>query len=177
LLVPLYRQTVVMDDDKGAEMRRLIHDYAEHVVEGWEGFRDGARNTKAGKDVNDIFRVFATMAPATKARELIAAQFLTTFSQIILNRNKRYVHAAESLSPVIWIGLIVGGLVTLGLSFFMYMERGWPHVMAVSIMAALIGMLLFVVAMLSRPFHGPLAIHPDPFETALTVFGQVQRGQ
>src|SRR5580692_4496056 len=31
LLVPLYRQTRAMDEDKGAEMRHLIRSYAEHV--------------------------------------------------------------------------------------------------------------------------------------------------
>src|SRR5690242_20318511 len=39
LLVPLYRQTRVMDEEKGNEMRRLIRAYAEHVVEGWDAFR------------------------------------------------------------------------------------------------------------------------------------------
>jgi hypothetical protein len=38
-------------------------------------------------------------------------------------------------------------------------------------------MLLFMVAMLNRPFHGPLAIHPAPFEQVLPVFDQVDRGQ
>ncbi len=78
----------------------MIRSYAEHVVEGWDGFRHGARNTQAGADTNQIVQVFSTMAPATKAREIVAAQFLQTFSQMVLNRSKRYAHAAETLSPI-----------------------------------------------------------------------------
>jgi hypothetical protein len=177
LLVPLYRQTRVMDADKGDAMRHQLHSYAEHVVEGWSGFSAGARNTAAGADANEIIRIFSTMTPATKARELVAAQFLQSFSQMILARNKRYAHAAEALSPIMWIGIIVGGILTIGLSFIIFMERRWPHVLAVSVMSALIGMLLFMAALLSRPFQGPLAIEPAPFEQALLVFEQIDHGQ
>jgi Protein of unknown function (DUF4239) len=177
LLVPLYRQTRVMNDDKGGEMRHLIREYAEHVVHGWEGFQRGQRNTAAGADVNEIIAVFATMAPATKAREIVAAQFLTTFSQVILTRNKRYIHSAEALSPIMWVGILVGAAATIGLSFLLFMERGWPHVVSVAIMSGLIGMLLMMAALLSRPFQGPLAIDPAPFEQSLAVFDQVDRGQ
>ena len=126
LLVPLYRQTKVMVDDKGDQMRHLLHSYAEHVVEGWDAFRAGKRNTAAGADANQIVQVFSTMAPATKARELVAQQFLMTFSQMILNRNKRYAHVSESLSPIMWMGIVVGGLITVGFTFILYMERRWP---------------------------------------------------
>jgi hypothetical protein len=177
LLVPLYRQTRAMDEDKGAEMRHLIRSYAEHVAEGWDAFRNGTRNVQAGADTNEIIRVFASMTPSSKAREIVAAQFLQTFTQMVLNRNKRYVHAAESLSPLMWTGLIIGGVFTIGLCFILYMERRWPHVLGVGVMSALIGMLLFVVAMLSRPFHGPLAIDPAPFEQVLPVFDQIDHGQ
>jgi formate-dependent nitrite reductase membrane component NrfD len=146
-------------------------------VHGWDAFRHGTRNTAAGAASNEIIRVFSTMVPATKARELVAAQFLQKFSQMVLDRNKRYVHATEALSPIMWVGIIIGGILTIGLSFIIFMERGWPHVLGVAVMSTLIGMLLFMVALLSRPFHGPLAIDPAPFEQVLAVFDQVDKGQ
>jgi hypothetical protein len=62
------------------------------------------------------------------------------------------------------------------MSFLLYMDRYWPHVLAVSVMAALIGALLFTLAVLSRPFVGPLAIQPEPFEQSLSVFDDVDQG-
>src|SRR5579864_7767222 len=43
-LVPLYRQTTVMDADGRDAMRKVLRDYAEHVVEGWQRFAAGERN-------------------------------------------------------------------------------------------------------------------------------------
>ncbi len=74
LLVPLYRQTRVMDQEKGDEMRHLIRSYAEHVVHGWEAFSHGERNTAAGADTNEIIRVFSSMTPANKSRELVSGR-------------------------------------------------------------------------------------------------------
>jgi len=176
LLVPLYRQTTVMAPEKGEEMRHAIREYAEDVVRGWEGFAHGRRNKQAGKDVNEVFRVFSTLTPATKPRELIAAQFLQTFSQVILDRNKRYAQAAESLSWIMWFAAIAGGVVTVGMAFLLFMDHFWPQVLAISVMAALIGALLFTLALLSRPFLGPLAIEPAPFEQSLSVFDDVDHG-
>jgi hypothetical protein len=176
LLVPLYRMTQVMAADKGAEMRHAIREYPEDVVKGWDSFAAGKRNRQAGHDVNEIFRIFGTLTPATKARELIAQEFLTTFSHIVLDRNKRYNQAAESLSWIMWFAAIVGGVITVGMSFFLFMDRFWPQLLAIGVMATLIGALLFTMAVLSRPFVGPLAIEPEPFETALKVFDDVDQG-
>lgn len=176
LLVPLYRQTEVMAPEKGDEMRKSIRSYAQEIVIGWEGFTHGERNRKAGHDLQEIFRVFASLTPATKPREIIAAQFMTTLSQSILDRNKRYMHAAESLSWIMWAAAIGGGAVTVGMSSILYMEKKWPHLIAASIMAALIGALLFTMAVLSRPFLGPLAIEPAPFNISISVFNDVDNG-
>jgi hypothetical protein len=46
----------------------------------------------------------------------------------------------------------------------------------VSVMSVLFGTLLFIMAIFSRPFVGPLAIEPAPFEQALAVFDDVDRG-
>ncbi len=176
LLVPLYRQTIVMAEEKGTEMRHAIREYTEDVINGWERFRLGQRNQRAGKDITEIFHVYSTLTPATKPRELIAAQFLQTFSDMIFHRNKRYVHASESLSWIMWLGAVGGGALVVGMTFLLYMERCWPHVVIVSVMSALIGLLLFTVALLSRPFVGPLGIEPASFEQSLSVFDDVDHG-
>jgi hypothetical protein len=177
LLVPLYRQTRVMEQGHGDEIRHFIRSYAEHVVERWEAFAHGERNTEAGRDTNEIIRVFSEMTPSNKSRELVSAQFLMTFSQMVLNRNKRYAQSAEALSNIMWIGILAGGALTVALSFIVFMEVAWLHVLAVAVMSALIGMMLFMAAVFSRPFQGPLAIDPAPFEAVIKVFDQVDKGQ
>ena len=58
LLVPRYRQSMVMAPEKGGEMRHLLREYAEEVVKGWEHFREtGQGSAEARLTANKIVYV------------------------------------------------------------------------------------------------------------------------
>ena len=177
-LVPLYRQTNDMAPVPGGKMRVLIRAYAEAVAtDEWPSLEaTGHASEKARKITGDIMRVYGTLNPATKVREIIDAQFLSTFSELLIDRNKRLMQASESLSWIMWLGAIGGGVIVVGMSFILYMDTWWPQMLMAGVMSALIGMLLFMMAVLSRPFVGPLALEPAPFESSLKVFDDIDRG-
>jgi hypothetical protein len=178
MLVPLYRQTTVMAPEKGAVMQKLIREYAENVIhDEWPTMQaSGKASEKARRSVGDIFREYATLTPANKVREFIAQQFLSTFSQIVLDRNKRIMQSAEQLSWIIWLGVVGGGAVIVGMTFLLYMDKRMPQLIMTAVMAGMIGMLLFIMVVLNRPFIGPLALDPAPFEQSITAFDDVDRG-
>jgi hypothetical protein len=69
-----------------------------------------------------------------------------------------------------------GGIVVMVMSFFIYMERAWPHVLMTALMGSLVGILLYIMLVLSTPFSGPLAIGPEHFQTALQVMDDSDSG-
>ena len=174
LLVPLYRQTEVIAPEKGVAMRGLIRTYAEDAIKGWPKFQTtGQGSPEARVTVDSMLKLYATLTPATKVRELAATQFLDTLSQMLLDRNKRLLQASESLSWVMWLAAVGGGMVTVGMSFVLYMDKPRPQAVMTSVLAALIGVLLFIMAVFNHPFQGPLAITPEPFESSIKLFDQI----
>jgi hypothetical protein len=171
LMVPLYRQSYGMDPKNGGEMRHLIREYGEGVIKDWQTFRYTALGSPQARYIaNKMVAVFNTMTPASKSREIVTQQFLQTYSQFLLDRNKRLVHAAESLSWIMWAALIGGGMVTIGMTFVLYMEYPPPHYAMASVLALGIGLLLYLMVVLNRPFIGPLGIEPEPYEASLKLF-------
>ncbi len=170
-LVPLYRQTNDMAPVPGAKMRGLIRAYAEAVAtDEWPSLQaTGHASEKARKVTGDIMRVFGTLSPATKVREIIDAQFLSTFSELLVDRNKRLMQATESLSWIMWLGAIGGGVIVVGMSFILYMDTWWPHMIMSGVLTLMIGMLLFITFILAKPFQGALALEPGPFEHSISV--------
>ena len=172
VLVPLYRQTSDMADDKRVEMRHLLRDYAETIVSDEWPRLAGTRQAspRAQYLIGQIYKEFGTLAPATKIKEIIDAEFLRTLSSELVFRNKRLLQASEGLSWVMWLGAIGGAVITIGMTFVLFMENKWPQLLCVGTMSALIGMLLYILAILSHPFSGPLAIDPAAFEASLATF-------
>ncbi len=92
---------------------------------------------------------------------------------MLLDRNKRLLQAAEALSWVMWAAAVGGGIITVGMSFFLYMDRPLLQFVMTSVLSTLIGMLVFIMVVLERPFVGPLGIEPEPFESSLKLFDQI----
>jgi hypothetical protein len=178
-LVPLYRLTYGMQAKEGTEMRALIRRYAVAVIQDeWPTLgTDRAGSMTARKAIGDIDRVFAREDPAIKSADaLVDAEFLRTKSKVVADRNERLLEATDSIPWVMWLGAVGGGAIVMLMSFFIYMERAAPHVMMAGLMGGLIGLLLFIMAMLARPFTGPLALSPEHFQSALSVMNDDDRG-
>jgi hypothetical protein len=174
LLVPLYRQSMDFSPEKGTEMRKLIREYGEGVVDQWEHFRTtGEGSASARLAVDRIIHLYGTLSPATKIKEIVDMQFYDTFSHLMTDRNKRLLQASESLSWVMWLAAIGGGMIVVGMCFVLYMDKALMHFVMTAILSGSIGALLLVMIILNRPFMGPLGLSPEPFEASLALFGKI----
>ena len=176
-LATLYRQTNGMPSSEQREMRTSLREYAEAVAgDEWRiQAATGGASPKARKALADMYRSFGSM-PRADASASISVEFLQTLRTVASDRNRRTLQASEGLPAVLWFGILLGGAVVVGMSFLLYMDVTWPHVLASGLMAALIGTLLFITVLLNRPFAGPLALSPEAFEHSVSVFAAVDKG-
>jgi uncharacterized membrane protein YdcZ (DUF606 family) len=177
-LTTLYRLTAGMrHPEERVEMRAGIRAYTQAVIDDeWASLAlTGKPSPLTRAAMGRIYTAFSHM-PLSESGSQVNGSFLRALSTIINDRNRRVVQAGESLPWILWVGLTLGGAIVVGMTFIMYMEQTWPHVLASSVLAALIGTLLFVTILLDHPFAGPLALDPGPFEYAVGVYDSVDRG-
>jgi hypothetical protein len=176
-LTTLYRQTNGLPDPEQRVLRHELRTYTRAVVtDEWpiQAASGGAAAT-ARKALGDIYRAYRSMDPRVAASP-IGVEFLTTMRTVAADRNRRTLQASEALPAVLWVGLLVGGFVVIGMTFVLHTEAAWPHYLSAALIAGLIGTLLFITLVLHRPFSGPLAIQPDSFQHSLGVYDSVDRG-
>jgi hypothetical protein len=181
-LVPLYRSSGNLPPEAGEKIRELIREYCHQVIETeWPlQARTGQASSMARKQTGNIFRAFGMNGPVTtqmkKDYPLSCNVLMQALTEVTNDRNKRNIQANEEISLVMWIVILSGAFVVITMSFIIYMERPLPHMLISSMMAALIGLLLFSCLILSHPFRGPIAINAEAFEKTLVILDDVDRG-
>jgi hypothetical protein len=176
-LTTLYRQTNGLPDAAQRQLRVLVRNYTDLVISDEWAIEavNGSASPRARKAIGDIYRAYRTLDPKV-ASSPVGVEFLQTVRTVAVDRNRRQTQAAERLPAVLWIVLIAGGMIVVGMTFLLYMDVVWPHVLFSALFACLIGTLLLITLLLNRPFSGPLGIAPDQFEHAQGVYNSVDQG-
>ena len=107
----------------------------------------------------------------------ISQKFLDKLTCWASERNQRILDATPRIPGLLWTGLLFGGVVLLALGGFMRPSGSVrAHLVLLSTIAVLLGLLLFIVYWLDHPFGNQLGVTSAPFEQSLSVFHSVDRG-
>ncbi|MET9494824.1 DUF4239 domain-containing protein [Streptomyces sp. NPDC006552] len=151
--------------ERADRMRGEIEAYIRHVTETeWPAMAEQAPLGPAGWRMLDEVRATGQVpADATPAQQATGQEILAQLSTLDEARRGRESDATESLSPVIWFGLIVGGGLTIAFMFMFGVQRSVTHVVMVAGLSALITFTVLLIYQLDSPFDGVFAVDATPF--------------
>jgi hypothetical protein len=176
-LITMYRQTVGMPVQEQTQMRELLRNYAK-AVEGpeWENAVRAGSGTETARDaLNEMYRVLGSEQSSVESNP-ISSKFLDKVDTLASERNQRILDAKPRIPGLLWTGLLFGGVVLLGLGGFMRLGSVRAHLLLLSAVAVLLGLLLFIVYWLDHPFGNQLGVTSEPFAQSLIVFDSIDRG-
>lgn len=174
-LATMYRQTVGMPAPEQAKMRELLRTYNTAVQAEWDRPGRGATSDAARSAITQMYRVLGSRQPS-EASNPINGEFLGQLTVLTTQRNTRILDARPRIPGLMWTGMLIGGVLLIGLMGFTRLQSNRGHVILSSGVAVLLGLLLYIVFWLDRPFGRELGVTPEPFEYAVLVFDGVDRG-
>ena len=65
---------------------------------------------------------------------------------------------------IMWVVLYFGALMTVAFTYFFGPESYLAHVLMVTMLSATIGIVLFLISAIDRPFTGSLRVEPEAIE-------------
>ncbi|MGB7871642.1 MAG: DUF4239 domain-containing protein [Mycobacterium sp.] len=175
-LTTMYGQTVAMPEPEQTQMRQLLRQYASAVSgrewdkQGSGGTSDSARNAIIG-----MYRIVGSQPPSVASSPINGA-FLNQLSVLASDRATRIIDANRRVPPLLWVALIFGSVVIVGLTGFLRLRHTLAHAVLSSTIAVLLGVLLCIIVLLNHPFGTQRGITPEPFKRSLQVFDAVDRG-
>ncbi|MEU6592448.1 hypothetical protein ABZ923_25005 [Streptomyces sp. NPDC046881] len=155
---------------EGERTRDAVDAYVHHVLSAeWPAMTQGQPPGARGWELlNDLRAAGQVPAGATPAQQATLQETLAQLSALDDARRGREADVADALSPVLWFGLIVGGVLTVVFMFMFGVRRSLTHVVMVMGLTALITFTVLLVYQLNQTFTGMFAVDSAPFTRYFT---------
>lgn len=138
--------------------------YCKLVVdEEWALMDQGKPIPKAHDQLLEIWRQGHSLEPQTEWEKIIVGKIADTLANLDDARRERLLAARSSLPKPIWFALITGAVITIGFSYLFGLKNVIAHTVITILLATSIGLGLFLIAALDRPFSGSLSVSPEAF--------------
>jgi hypothetical protein len=113
-----------------------------------------------------------SFVPKDYRDQIVMSQSLEAINRLVDARRLRTGAANSPIPDVMWVGLIVGAVITLAFTMAFRYQRPIQQVLMVGTVAALLAFTLWLVYEMGHPFSGPTGLGPDAF---LEVIDKFQR--
>jgi len=174
-LAALYRDASSYPEPTRALLQAELRDYAQYVIHtAWPAQRTGQVALGGVEMLNRFQSTLTQFEPATDGQRALHAEALRAYNQLVEARSLRIDAAVNTgLPAVLWVVVLVGAAIGLAATFFFRVEDVRLHVAMVALLAAFIGLVIFMILAFDRPFRGDLGLEPEPYQQ---VYDMVMQG-
>jgi len=169
-LLDLYRDAEQYPEPQRTQLRDQLRTYTELVVkQEWDTMGRGHGSKRAQAQFEKLWKVYKDL-PVDNLREMAAqAETLRRMNELSENRQLRLLQARSRIPPILWVALVLGGITTVGFSYFFGARNVGLQAVMIAIFTGAIALFFYVIAALDTPFSGIGFVSPAPFERALHV--------
>jgi hypothetical protein len=164
-LAGLYRDVSGYPEPKRSELQAELRDYVQFLIHDiWPMQRRGIFPTGGVERMNEFQKRLVAFEPATEGQKILQAETLHAYNFMMQFRRQRLDAVLTGLPDILWLVVVVGALLGITSSFFFRIRDVRYHQTVVALLAALVGMVIFIVVELDRPFRGDLGLRPDSYQ-------------
>ena len=161
----LYRDVTSYPEPIRTELQQELRDYTRYIIdEAWPLQRQG-KVPSGGFELMTRFQVILTkFEPTTEGQKLLHGETLRAYNTMIQARRLRLDAVGTGLPKVMWVVIVFGAFISLSSAFFFKVEDARLQIIEVLLLAVFIGLVIFMILSLDRPFRGNLGIGPEPYQ-------------
>jgi hypothetical protein len=149
-------------------MRNGLHaelsDYTQYVIrKSWPCQQQGIITNEEAHRLTQLMDHMMSFRPEDRAQEIIHAEALRQVNLLAEIQSSRANSVATGIPGEMWWVVVLGALISIFMLALFDMEIH-VHLILSSALAAFLGVVIFVIAMMDNPFRGELSIGPDAFQ-------------
>ena len=170
--VNLYRLAGGMEAQTGRNVRTLVTRYLETAInDEWPAMEQGAGSASTTQALNALYAGVLAYQPADNRQEAILTGALHELSELTEARRERLLKASTVVPGVIWFGLISGGFITIGFTWFFGTKNLGAQMLMTGGLSLIVCTGLLIIVAVDHPFGGAVRVDPDVLVKVLEDFG------
>jgi len=167
-IAAVYRDVDGYPEPVRSELQRRLRSYLQDVIEtAWPAHRRGDVSHGGTGRLNDFQQVLYGFEPTTDAQKIVHAEALDAFNRVVETRRQRMEVVSRTIPGTLWTVVLLGAALAISASWVFTLESIQLHAIMSGLLAAMIGLLVFFIAVTDRPFHGANGIGPDAYRLVL----------
>jgi hypothetical protein len=161
----LYRNVSNYPEPVRGVLREEIRAYTRQLIdEAWPLQRRGRIPTQGLKSMDGLQSTLVNFEPTTEAQKGLALETLASYSRMMEARRLRLDSVEHQLPGVMWLVVILGAFISLTSAFYFPVHDAHLHRVQVGLLGVFIGLVIFMILALDRPYRGDLGLKPKPYE-------------
>lgn len=160
------------------QIKALAVSYVDTVIDDeWEAIKKGQISTKAIGHVSGMWNVLIDFKPTADDQKDIRQMSLDRVSELGDNRRARLIASAHGVSTELWTVLLIGGVLTLGFSYFLGLSSVIGQALMTVVIASTLALNVYLVFLFGYPFSGAYCVEPDGFVVNRVMFKLRESGK
>jgi hypothetical protein len=161
----LYRDVGAYPEPARSIMQDDLRRYTRAVIDvGWPMQQRGIVPNNATGILNDFQEHFMSFEPTTERQKILAAESYRAFNELTESRRERLNSVTDEMPGPLWALVIFGTLICIALTWFFHLPSFGMHVVMTILFSALLGLIIFQIAVLDNPYRGRVSVSPEPLE-------------
>ena len=152
-------------DAQTSSCRQPLIAYAESIInDEWPLLKNQTSSSKTSSLLNSLEACLIGIKPSNQTDSMVYLEIIKLSNEITQSRETRIGNSAACLSPIFWIAMHLGLLLTVVLSALAFYTPGQIRVINCSIQIISVAMLMALVMILDHPFVGDYGVSNDPIK-------------
>jgi len=172
-LAALYRDVSGYPEPIRLTLQGQLREYTRYTIQdAWPVQRQGKVPADGVLMMTTFQASLIPFEPKTESQKLLHAETLRAYNEMTKARRLRLDAVQTGLPSVMWGVIIFGAVIGLSASFFFRVDDAHLHRILALLLAMFIGLIMFMILALDRPFRGDLGLPPAPYQL---IYDQVMK--
>lgn len=169
----IYRSSKWLPEDVHSKIKKEMINYLNTVIQvEWPLMKTGSDLNHDGDKLIDqlsnVLREFIISHQLNTAQNLISADLLDEIKNLYNAREQRIHMSEATLTPELWIVIIIGTILTIGINY-LYGMNLYLHAVTVSAAALMAVSIVYLLLTLDQPFQGESIVKSEPLSSVLNI--------